>query len=52
MPEEDSFKPPFEVAMGRITPRETMVSQFTLMDNLRDDRNTYGNANRDMMRDT
>ena len=59
MPEEygqDFVKPPFEAWLGSIKPRETirntMVSQFTLMDNLRNDRDTYKDANREMMRDT
>ena len=42
--------------MGSIKPRETnrntLVSQFTLMENLRNDRDTYKDANREMMRDT
>ena len=49
---QDFVKPPFESNMRRISPCETMVSQFTLMDNLRNDRDTYKDANRDMMRDT
>ena len=54
MPEEyasDFIKPPFHVDAGRISHRDTLVSQFTLMDDYRDCRDTYQKdvAPRDIM---
>ena len=46
---EDYIKPPFHVEMQRIPHRETMMSQFTLMDENREHRETYKDAKPERM---